>query len=210
VLDLPSGTTVVVNDAAPVALEVPAEGLTMTVTDVDAAGRGRRVTYGPLTGDLVVAPGAGDVPAVSVDGEPVSPAHDTGGGGGGAQTPPRGGEVVIPPAGDDVVTPQPSPALVASVRGGRMRLTKAGVAAIPVQLRGGSSTGVVALTAKLGRRTVRIGSARVALPAGRTVKAKVKVSKAARRAVTRGGLRAVATLSVRGAAAAKAAVRLKR
>ena len=43
---------------------------------------------------------------------------------------------------------------------------------------------------------------------GRTVKAKVKVSKAARRAAGRGGLRAVATLAVRGVAPARAAVRL--
>jgi hypothetical protein len=71
------------------------------------------------------------------------------------------------------------------------------------------ATGAVTLTAKLGRRTVRIGSARVMLPAGRTVKARIKVSKAARRAARR-GLRATATLSVAGAAPAQAAVRLRR
>jgi pimeloyl-ACP methyl ester carboxylesterase len=215
VIDLPGGTKVVVNDAAPVALKVAADGLTMTVTDVDEGGPSRRVTYGPLTGNVVIGPGAGDVPAVSVDGKPVSPAHDTGGGG---QTPPPGdvvvtppGDVVVtPPPGDEVVTPHPGPALVAGVRGGRVKLSKAGVAAVRVQLRGGSGTGVVALTANLGRRTVRIGSAHVALPAGRRVKAKVKVSKAARRAVGRGGLRAFATLSVSGAAPAKAVVRLGR
>jgi hypothetical protein len=53
-----------------------------------------------------------------------------------------------------------------------------------------------------------IGSARVTLPAGRTVKARVKVSKPARRLVGRRGLRATATLSVPGAAAARAVVRL--
>ena len=76
-----------------------------------------------------------------------------------------------------------------------MKLSKAGVALIGAQVSGGGATGTVTLTAKLGRRTVRIGSARVTLPAGRTVKAKVKVSKAARRAVGRRGLRAVATLA---------------
>ena len=84
-----------------------------------------------------------------------------------------------------------------------MKLSKAGVALIAAQVSGGAATGTVTLTAKLGRRTVRIGSARVTLPAGRTVKAKVKVTKAARRAVGRRGLRAVATLSVPGAAPAQ-------
>jgi hypothetical protein len=46
----------------------------------------------------------------------------------------------------------------------------------------------------------------VTLPDGRTVKVRVKVAKAARRA----GLRAVASLSVAGAAPARAAVRLRR
>ena len=91
-----------------------------------------------------------------------------------------------------------------------MKLSKAGVALIGVQVRGGAATGTLTLTAKLGRRTVRIGSTRVALPDGRTVKAKVKVSKAARRAVARRELRAAATLSVAGAAPARAAVRLRR
>jgi hypothetical protein len=49
----------------------------------------------------------------------------------------------------------------------------------------------------------------VTLPAGRTVKAKVKVSEAARRAARR-GLRAAATLSVTGATPARATVRLRR
>jgi hypothetical protein len=74
---------------------------------------------------------------------------------------------------------------------------------------GANATGTLTLTAKLGRRTVRIGSTRVTLPAGRTVKAKVKVSKAARRAARR-GLRAAATLSVTGATPARATVRLRR
>ena len=86
VIDLPGGTMVVTNDAAPVALAVQAEGLTMTVTEVDGSGAGRRVTYGPLTGDLVVKPGAG----VTVDGKPVAPTHDTGSGG---QKPPE--DVVV-------------------------------------------------------------------------------------------------------------------
>ena len=174
----------------------------MTVTDVGAdAARGRRVTYGPLTGDLVVTPGSGDVPVVSVDGKPVAPTHDTGGG---SQDPPDDVIVTPPPGPGD---PPASP-LTASVRGGKVKLSKAGVALIAAQVRGAAATGTVTLTAKLGRKTVRIGSARVTLPDGRTVKAKVKVSKAARRAAGRGGLRAVATLAVRGVAPARAAVRL--
>ena len=198
VIDLPGGTTVVTNDASPVALRVAADGVTMTVTDIGAGGaRGRQVTYGPLTGDLVVEPGAGDVPAVSVDGKPVTPTHDT------------GGESQKPPD-EVIVTPPPPPTLTAVVRGGSVKLSKAGVAVIGVQLRGGAATGTLTLTAKLGRRTVRIGSARVALPAGRAVKARVTVSKAARRAVGRRGLRAVARLSVPGATPAQAALRLRR
>ena len=200
VIDLPGGTQVVVNDATPVALRVAADGLSMTVTDVGAGGaRGRRVTYGPLTGDLVVEPGAADVPAVTVDGKPVTPTHDTGSGG----HKPSDDVIVTPPP------PSPPPALTATVRGGNVKLSKAGVASITAQLRGGSATGTLTLSAKLGRRTVRIGSARVTLPDGRTVKAKVKISKAARRAAGR-GLRAIASLSVRGAAPARATVRLRR
>ncbi len=76
-------------------------------------------------------------------------------------------------------------------------------------LTGGVAGGRVQLVwSRLGRRTVRIGSARGVLPEGLTVKAKVKVSNAARRAAGRGGLRAVATLAVRGVAPARAAVRL--
>ena len=175
-IDLPGGTQVVVNDSLPVPLKVAAEGLTMTVTDIE---RDRPRTERDLR--------AADRrprrharrrrrPAVSVDGKPVAPTHDTGGSGGGQK----------PPENEVVVTPPPdSPVLTASLRGGRVKLSKAGVALIAVQVSGGGATGTVTLTAKLGRRTVRIGSARVTLPAGRTVKAKVKVSKAARRAVGR-------------------------
>jgi pimeloyl-ACP methyl ester carboxylesterase len=193
VLDLPGGTKVVVNDAVPVALRVAAEALSFTVTDLD----GRRTTYGPVTGSLVVTPGAGDVPAVSVDGKPVAPTHDTGSHSGGHK-----------PPEDVIVTPQPT--LVASILGGRVKLSKAGVATISARLQGGTAAGTLTLTAKVGRKTVRIGSARVTLPDGRTVKARVKVSKAARRAIGRRGLRAVARLSVPGVASAQAAVRLRR
>ena len=82
------------------------------------------------------------------------------------------------------------------------------MALIAAQVRGGAASGTVTLTAKRGRRTAHIASGRVVLPEGRTVKAKVKVSKAARRTAGRGGLRAVATLAVRGVAPARAEVRL--
>ena len=203
VLDLPGGTQVVVNDAAPVALRVAAQGLTMTVTDMNGSARGRSVTYGPLTGDLVVAPGGGDVPAVSVDGKPVTPTRDTGGDGEQESPDPI---VVTPPPGPA----DPPAALTASLRGGRVKLSRTGVAVIAARLEGGTATGTLSLTAKLGRRTVRIGSARVTLPAGRTVKARVTVSKAARRAVSSRALRATARLAVPGAATAQAALRLRR
>lgn len=193
VIDVPGGTAVVTNDSAPVALRVEAKGVTLTVTDIGRDGaRGRLVTYGPLTGDLVVDPGPGGLPAVSVDGTPVTPTHDTGG----VQKPPE----------DVVVSPPPGPRLTASLRGGRVKLSRAGVATIAARLDGGTAAGRLTLTAKLGRRTRQIGSARVTLPAGRTVKARVRVAKAARRA----GLRAVATLSVPGAAPARVALRLRR
>ena len=197
VIDLPGGTKVVTNDAAPVALSVAAEDLTMTVTDVDGAA-GRRVTYGPLTGDLVIKPGAGDVPAVTVDGNPVTPTHDTGGG---QESPDP--VIVTPPPGPG------HPGLTAGLRGGRLKLSRAGVATIAARLDGGTAVGRITLTAKLGRKTRQIGSAHVTLPDGRAVKARVRIAKAAQRAARR-GLRAVATLSVPGAAPTRTAVRLRR
>ena len=210
VLDLPGGTKVVTNDGTPVSLKFASAGWTMTVTDLEGEARGRRVVYGPLTGDVVITPGATDVPAVSVDGKAVTPATDSGppaGGGGGG-----GGGAV--PAGGTTGTPQPSPVtLKASVRGGRVKLSKAGVARIAAKVDGGAATGTLTLTAKLGRRQVRIGSARVAMPAGRMVTASVRVTKAARRAARLGALRVVATLTVRGTAGgtagARAALRLR-
>ncbi len=201
VIDLPGGTKVVTNDSEPVALEVEAKGLTMTVTDMDGTTPGRRVTYGPLTGDVTISPGASDVPAVSLDGQPVAPAQDSGP----AQPPASGGGTVVTPPAGPPAPPAPPAALSARVRGGKVKVKK-GVAQVTAQLRGGAATGTLTLTAK-GRR---LGSARVALPAGRAVTAKVKLSKAARRAVGRGALKAVATLSVPGAAKAQAAVRLSR
>ena len=210
VLDLPGGTKVVTNDSTPVSLTFASAGWTMTVTDLEGEARGRRVAYGPLTGDVVITPGATDVPAVSVDGKAVTPATDSGppaGGGGGG-----GGGAV--PAGGTTGTPQPSPVtLKASVRGGRVKLSKAGVARVAAKVDGGAATGTLTLTAKLGRRQVRIGSARVAMPAGRMVTANVRVTKAARRAARRGALRVVAALTVHGTAGgtagARAALRLR-
>jgi hypothetical protein len=138
------------------------------------------------------------VPVVKVDGKPVKPTTDTGG--------KDDREVVVPPP----PPPPPGDPLVGHLRGGRVKLSRAGVAAIAAKVTGGDAAGTVTLTAKLKRKRVRIGSARVTLPAGRTVKARVKISRAARRAIGRRGLRATAVLSVGGAAPARAAVRLKR
>jgi hypothetical protein len=138
------------------------------------------------------------VPSMRVDGKPVTPTHDTGGGGQESPDP----VIVTPPSGPG----DPPAALAASLRGGRVKLSRAGVATIAARLEGGTAAGRLTLTAKLGRKTRQIGSARVMLPAGRTVNARVRVAKAARRA----GLRAVATLSVPGAASARAVLRLRR
>jgi hypothetical protein len=190
VIDLPGGTQVVVNDSAPVSLKVAAEGLSFTVTDVNGSGPGRKLSYGPLTGELVIEPGA-----VSVDGKPVRAENETR---------KDDDEIVVTPP-----PPPPPPALAASLEAGRVKLSRAGVAVVAARLDGGSATGTITLSAKLGRRTVRIGAARVTLPAGRTVKARVKVSKAARKAARR-GLKASATLAVAGVTPARAVLRLKR
>jgi hypothetical protein len=200
VIDLPGGTQVVVNDSSPVALKVPAEGLSFAVTDVDGSTRGRKVSFGPLTGELVVEPGASDIPVVKIDGKRVEPTHDTGGG-----KDPEDDVVVPPPP-----PPPPPPSLTATLRGGRLKLSRSGVATMTARLDGGAAEGTITLTARIGRRRVRIGSTRVALPAGRTIKARIKVSKPARRAVARRGMRAAATLSVPGVAPARAALHLRR
>ena len=198
IVDLPSGTQVLTQDSIPVSLAVDAAGLSMTVTDLDA---GRRVTYGPLTGDVVITPGKADVPAVTVDGQAVTPTTDTGGG-----TTPDTKPEPKPAEPQPPADPQPPAAIRASVRGGKVKLTKAGVAKVSVT---GSGTGTLTLTAKVGKKTVRIGSARVTLVAGRTVVANVRVSKAARKAAKRGTLRATATLALSGGVTAKAVMKLR-
>jgi hypothetical protein len=69
------------------------------------------------------------------------------------------------------------------------------------------------LRARLKRRTVRIGATAVDLPAAGGARVAVKLSKPARRALTRGRLKATAKLTLRdehgGSASAKAAVKLR-
>ncbi|MET0816399.1 MAG: hypothetical protein ABWZ67_02545 [Solirubrobacteraceae bacterium] len=198
VYPFPGGTQIVTNDSKPVALKLTADGFTFTVTDLQGSARGRKVVYGPLTGQVVITPGTTDVPAVTVDGKPVAPVKDSGGG-------KPGGGVVVPP-GDG-----PAAELTARVRGGRLKVSRKGVAIVRVG--GGPGTGELELRARLKRRTVRIGAATVDLPAAGDARVAVKLSKPARRALKRGRLKATAKLTLgdeRGrSATAKAAVKLK-
>ena len=81
VYPLPGGTQIVTNDVKPVSLALDAETWTFTVTDLEGDKRGRTLTYGPLSGEVVITPGTSDVPAVTLDGAPVVPATDSGGDG---------------------------------------------------------------------------------------------------------------------------------
>jgi hypothetical protein len=212
---LPGGTQIVTNDGKPVSLRLDAEGWTFTVTDLEGEARGRKLSYGPLTGQVVISPGTTDVPAVSVDGQAVEPVEDSGGGNPGGGDP--GGGSAIPP-GDGAAPAAPgAPAgpaakLAASVRGGTLKVSRKGIAKLRV--RGSRATGTLTLTAKLGRRKkARIGAAKVVLRTSGETRVAVRLSKPARAALRRGPLRATATLTVRDDAArtatATASVRLR-
>lgn len=216
---LPGGTQIVTNDSEPVALRLDAAGWTFTVTDLEGEATGRKLVYGPLTGDVVIAPGTSDVPAVTVDGASVAPVRDSGGGdqpggggeapGGGTDGPARPGDPAVP-GGDTPEPPVATPS--ATVRGGTVKVSRKGVATIRIS--GGRATGTLALSAKLGRRTVRIGAAKVVLRKPGESRVAVRLSKAARGALRRrGALRATATLTLRDdagvSATARGAVRLR-
>ena len=111
VVDLPGRALVVTDDHKPVTLSVPVSGETFTYAPLTAAGQGRTLEYGPLTGELELSTPAqpGGAPVVRLDGVPVAP-HDpppgtnTGGGattgsgaGSGAATPSGGGSPVVKP-----------------------------------------------------------------------------------------------------------------
>jgi hypothetical protein len=217
VYPLPGGTQIVTNDAEPVALRVAADGWTFTVTDLEGAAQGRKVVYGPLSGEVVIRPATTDVPAVTVDGEAVAPAQDSGGGaqsGGGGQPvgteQPGGAEQ--PAGGGAGGTPQPAPALTAAVRGGMLEVTRKGV--VRIRVSGGPARGELVLRARLARRTVPVGRGAVDLGAAGEARVAVRLTAAARAALRRKALKATATLTLRDAAGRTAtetaAVRLPR
>ena len=98
VIDLPGGTKVVTNDAAPVALQRGRRGAELHGHRLDGTPRAGAWTYGPLTGEVVVEPGAGDVPSVSRRRQAGRADADSG---------PR--EEPRPPQQEAVVTPAPGP-----------------------------------------------------------------------------------------------------
>jgi pimeloyl-ACP methyl ester carboxylesterase len=199
VYPLPGGTQIVTNDGKPVSLRLDAEGWTFTVTDLEGEARGRKLSYGPLTGQVVISPGTTDVPAVTVDGQAVEPVEDSGGGnpgggdpGGGGAIPPGAGGAPAAPAGPA----GPAGKLSASVRGGTVKVSRKGIAKIRV--RGSRASGTLTLTAKLGRRKkARIGAAKVILRTPGETRVAVRLSNAARTTLRRGSLRASATLTLR-------------
>ena len=101
--------------------------------------------------------------------------------------------------------------MTASVRGGTLKVSRKGVATVRVG--GGPGSGKLELRARLKRRAVRIGAAAVELRTAGEARVAVKLSKAARRALKRGRLKATATLTLRDAggrtATGKAALKLK-
>jgi hypothetical protein len=195
---LPGGTQIVTNDSKPVSLRVAAKGWTFTVTDLEGSASGRKLVYGPLTGEVVITPGTSDAPSVAVDGKAVEPVADSGGPG--EQPGGGGGGTVVPDAYDPPpVDPGAKPS--AWVRGGKVKVSRKGVATIRV--RGSRASGTLALSAKLGRRTVRIGAADVVLRQPGEARVAVRLSKAARAALRRSRrpLRATARLTLRDDAA---------
>ncbi|HEV2756659.1 MAG TPA: hypothetical protein VG318_12895, partial [Actinomycetota bacterium] len=91
VMRLPGSTLAVTSDLNPVDLTFEADGDSFAVTDLEGNDRGRRVVYGPVTGTVVVKPGTGDVPAVTVEGAPVAPKEDSESGSGGGSGAGNGG-----------------------------------------------------------------------------------------------------------------------
>ena len=195
VLDLPGRTVIVTDESRPADVAFSGEGIEFAITELKGSARGKRVEYGPLTGQIAI----GDA-GVTVDGKPV------------------GGEVVDPPVMDEpdteqprqdppadsqkpvVVTPPtgdgPAAAVKVSVAGGKLRAKK-GAVALKVTA-DGPFTGTLVLKA---RKLGRIGSAKVALAKAGTVTVTVKLSKKARRAK-----RLVATAAL-GSAVAKVSIR---
>ena len=80
---MPADTLAVVDDDVPATLEVPIVNGSFSYTSLKNDAHGAPLTYGPLTGLLVLKPGApGAAPAVTLNGTPVAPHGAPSGGGG--------------------------------------------------------------------------------------------------------------------------------
>ena len=174
VIDLPGDTLIVTDDSRPADVAFSGEGVEFAVTELKGSARGKRVEYGPVSGQVVIADGA-----VTVDGKPV--------GGEVVEPPPVVDPPVTPPVVDppDVTPPvvqppvvqPPAPAVTLTLGPKKLRARK-GVVKVSVTATGPASGTVVLSAKKLGR----VGSARFALAKAGTVVVKVKLSKKARRA----------------------------
>ena len=204
VMRLPGGTLAVTNDLDPVSLRFEADGLSFAVTDIDGGDRGRRLVYGPVTGNVVVDPGAGETPTVTVDGAPVEPKEDSGDGGGnggggggdtgGGDTGGGGHDVPRPPAPDEGTTPRPPagddlPPVAKLARRLTLKPNRRGVVTVRFTATPGT-TGTLVLRDRRGK----LGSARVTTGANGTGVARIRLAKRAR---NRRKLTATAALTLR-------------
>jgi hypothetical protein len=189
---LPGGTQIVTNQSRPVELAFHADGWSMTVTDLKGEAHGASRRYGPLTGDVVIAPGGA---TVTVDGKPVDgvPVDQSGGSSGDQSGGAEPTTAAQPAAG---TTADAAPALRATARlhGGRnVKVSRKGVATVRVTTTG-PGKGVLALRAKARRKTVRLGAARFVAQRPGTLRVRVRLTGAGRAAIRRGRVAATASL----------------
>jgi hypothetical protein len=101
VMDLGPATLVVVDNDRPVTLRVPITNGRFSYTPLSGDTQGRVSTYGPVTGVLELAPGAGG-PVVLLNGKPLAPTNPPAG-------PPPAGPGPAPPAGPPATPAAPKP-----------------------------------------------------------------------------------------------------
>jgi hypothetical protein len=199
VMELPGRTLIVTDDSRSVPLSFEGDDIEFAVTAIDGSARGRKATYGPLSGDIVVDDGDAGLPVVTVDGQPVAPVTDTGAGGdgggdgdgdgdGGGDGGGAGGEdkPTVEPTPVPTASPTPAPTAAPTAEPTPVKVViatkkaKARKGVVTIKLTaGGPFSGNLVLTAK---KLGRIGSAKVALTKAGTVTVKVKLSAKARRA----------------------------
>ena len=160
-LELPQDTFAVLDDDQPATLEVPITGGSFTYTPLKDDSQGTTLTYGPLTGLLVLRPGSpGGAPAVTLNGVPVAPhgAPSGGGGAGGGGATPAPPAATLPPAAH-------KPARLAFVRrpklhGRRLtlalRVPKAGTLRVVVTQRGHTLGAARAKLRRAGRKALTL------------------------------------------------------